>query len=176
MNPTTNPYTKQNIGAPRSRHGALGAWLPSRKLTSSAYIPNRWDREKIKNWGIYFVTIPSVFPGTFTIGPSDTLEFEAVMPPQFALESLMQSSNQPESVRLELYDTKRNQAIINPGGPELMIGNVGGNGQNRLFLKRLYFFEENTTVLATIANLSANQQSGQIVMVGYTPGSPGIVE
>ena len=176
MNPATNPYIAPNLGAPASRQGALGAWLNYRKLTSSAYIPNRWDREQIKHWSLYFVTLPAVFPGTFTIAPSETLEFPAVLPPQFALESLMVSSNQPEGVRLSLYDEKRNQAIVNPTGPELMLGNLGGNGKTRLFLKRLYFFELSTTLLASIANMSASQQSGQIVLVGYTPGSPGMVE
>jgi hypothetical protein len=176
MNPVTNPYTRENLGAPRSRMGAMGTYLSYRGLRSSAYIPNRFDRDKIKNWSLYFCTLPAVFPGVFTIAPNDTLEFESILPPQFALESLMISSNQPESVRLTLYDMNRNQAIINPGGPELMIPNLGGTGKFRLFLKSLYFFEPSTTLLASIANLSANQQSGQIILVGYTPGSPGMVE
>ncbi|MGA8224008.1 MAG: hypothetical protein WB780_20330 [Candidatus Acidiferrales bacterium] len=176
MNPATNPYTKPNLGAPPSRHGALGAWLNSHKLTSSAYEPTRFDREKIKNWQLYFATIPSVAPGLFSLAANDTLEFEALLPFEFAWESVLVYSNQPQSVRLTLYDAKRQQAFIDPGGPELNLPNLGGDGKRRLFLKELYFFDVGSSVLANITNLSGQTQSGQIVLVGYTPGSPGMVE
>jgi len=174
MDPQTNPWTRQSYGAPPGRHGSMGLWLSARKQITSAYVPDRWQRRGLLGWMSYWLSIPSVRPGIWQVGPEDTLEFEAVCPVNFAVAGIMQHCNQPEGALVELYDVENDQAFINPGGPALRLANLGGDAKHPFFLKRLHPMNAGNSILVDITNLSeTSTNTGQIVLFGYQPVFPG---
>jgi hypothetical protein len=84
-----------------------------------------------------------------------------------------QWSNQPEGAQLSLFDENSQQALVNPSGPDLLTPNFGGTGKRPYFFKKLLFLDPGDELLATITNLSANPQIGQIVVTGLQPILPG---
>lgn len=175
MNPATNPFTKQNYGAPPAEHGPMGLFLPQRKLISSCYLPSRWERAKIKGWSPYRLTIPSAFPGLWSLAGNDTQEFAGACPVYFVLTGFSQFHSQPEGATVELYDVNTEMALINPGGPALNIDLLGGDGKRPFWLKTFLFLDPGDVLLAQIANQSANAQQGQLVADGYQPQFAGVL-
>jgi len=173
MDPRTNLWTRQNCGAPPGRHGSLGLWMGARKLITSAFVPDRWQRRGVLGWRPYWLSIPSQRPGYWQVGPQDTLEFEAVCPVNLVVAGIMQFCNQPEGALVELYDVENDQALINPGGPSLRLANLGGDAKHPFFLKRLHPMNAGNSILVDIANLSTRTNTGQIVVYGFTPLFPG---
>lgn len=172
MNPSTNVWTRPSYGAPPSNHGRFGLWLSQRKLITSAYVPNRWQRLGIRGWRPYWMPIPSDQP-YFQLLAQQTLEYEAVCPVFFVMFGALAFCNQPEGALVELYDTENDQALINPNGPALRLANAGGDAKNPFFFKRPLPMDAGSAILADITNLSLNTNYGQIALYGYQPLFPG---
>ena len=175
MDPATNIWTRDNYGAPPAEQGPMGLFLPRRKLISSAWLPTRWERAKIKGWSPYRLTIPSAFPGMWQLDGGASQEFSAACPVYFALAGFSAYWSQPEAVTIELYDVNTETALINPAGPALDIRNFGGDGKHPFWLKEFMFLDPGDVLLATIANQSDNAQQGQIVADGYQPQFAGVL-
>lgn len=174
MNQRTNIWTRDNYGAPPARQGPLGLFLPYRKLISAAWLPTRWEREKIKGWRFYMMSIPTGFPGMFMLDPQATQQYTATTPVYFALCGFVAFANQPEGVTVELYDNDTQQPLIDPFGPPLNHNLLGGSGRRPFFMKEFFFMDPGDTLTATIANPSVNPQQGQIVAVGFEPMRLGV--
>jgi hypothetical protein len=175
MDPATNIWTRDNYGAPPAEQGPLGLFLPQRKLISSAWLPTRWERAKIKGWSPYRLTIPSAFPGMWNLDVGASAEFSAAVPVYFAIAGFSEYHSQPEAATVELYDVNTQMALINPGGPALDIRNFGGSGKHPFWLKEFLFLDPGDVLLAQIANQSDLAQQGQIVADGYQPQFAGVM-
>ena len=175
MNPATNIFTREGYGAPAGRHGSLGLWLNTRKLWTQPYVPNRWERMKIRGWRPYYLPIPSQFPGIWQLDGNDTQEFIGTAPVYFACVGIGVFSLQPEGANVKLYSDQAEQAFIYPNGPDLHIDNLGGTGKNPFFLKEPYFMDPGDSILCDLTNLSDNPNQGQIVLYGFSPRFPGLV-
>lgn len=176
MNLQSNPFTAMNAGAPPPRH-PMGLFLPRRKLISSIYLPDRWQRLKIKNWWPYSQTIPGEFPGIFTLTSQETNDFSAGVPTYFCLTGFSvflypypgANINQTPQITIELYHPETNQALINPNSPPMLVNLLGGNGKNPFFFKEFFFMDPGDTLLARLSNLGTLTQQGQIVANGFYP-------
>lgn len=175
MNPATNIWTRANYGAPPAEQGPLGLFLPQRKLISSAWLPTRWERAKIKGWAPFRLTIPAAFPGLWYLAGGATDEFSAPCPVYFALAGFSVYFSQPEGGTIEIYDVNTEMALINPAGPALNLNNLGGTGKNPFWLKEFLFLDPGDVLLAQIANNSDNAQQGQVVADGYQPMWAGVL-
>jgi hypothetical protein len=175
MDPATNIFTRDNFGAPPAAQGKLGLFLPTHKLISSAWLPTRWERAKIKGWSQYRLTIPSAFPGMFQLAAGDTEEYSAACPVYFALVGFSQYCNQPSGVTVEIYDVNTETALINPAGPALNLSNLGGTGKAPFWLKEFLFLDPGDVLQASIANGNTSPVQGQIVADGYQPQFAGIL-
>jgi len=173
MNPLTNVWTKNQVGQPPGNHGRMGLWLHTRKMISAAFVPDRWQRRQIKGWAPYMLAIPDGSQ-LFTVGAQQTVEVTASCPVNFAAVGFAIKSFGP--CVIELYDVNSDQALINASGPAIQISNLGGNGKFPFFLKRMYCMDLGNTLIATITDLSGSQNSGQIVLYGYEPLFPGVIE
>ena len=172
FNPLNNPYMKENYGVPLAKYPI---WLATRGMQTSAFVPSRRERALLREWVPYWLPIPSSGNGRWSLSPNDTLEFQAVCPVLFAVTAILVSSQQPEGALVNsLYDDKREQSLINPSGPALNLFNLGGTGPKAFYLKRIYFIEPGTSLLADLTNLSDLANSGQIVLQGFQPPTPGM--
>ena len=175
MDPATNIWTRDNYGAPPAEQGSLGLFLPKRKLISSAWLPTRWERAKIKGWTPYRLTIPSAFPGLWYLDGDETAEFSGACPVYFALAGFSAYGSQPEGTSIDLYDVNTETALINPAGPALALQNFGGDGKHPFWLKEFLFLDPGDVLLAQISNQSAIAQQGQLVADGYQPQFAGVL-
>ena len=175
MNPATNIWTRENYGAPPAAQGPQGLYLPRRGLISAAWLPSRWERAKIRGWSPYRLTIPSAFPGMWSLDPGESQEFSGACPVYFALAGFSQFHSQPEGGTIELYDVNTETALINPFGPALSLDNLGGDGRHPFWLKRFLFLDPGDVLQAVIASASVNPQQGQIVCDGYQPQFAGVL-
>lgn len=176
--PLSNPWTRENIGAPAAPQGGLGLFLPQRKLITPSWIPNRWERFKIRGWAPYHLTIPSeqipgYNPGLWALTGFDVQQFAAQCPVFYAIGGFLTWSNQREGATISIYDVNAQQALTNPSGPDLLTANMGGTGKHPFFLKKFLFLDPGDEILATISNLSPNPQIGQVAMIGFQPLFPG---
>jgi len=175
MDPATNLWTRENYGAPPAAQGRMGLFLPQRKLISSAWLPTRWERAKIKGWSPYRLTIPSAFQGMWQLTPGQSEEFSGACPVYFALAGFSQYHSQPEGGTVEIYDVNTEMALINPAGPALSLDLLGGDGKHPFWLKEFLFLDPGDVLLATISSASVNNQQGQIVADGYQPQFAGVL-
>ncbi len=173
QDPATNPFTRENWGAPPAAQGGMGLYLPQRGVTTALYIPSRWERFKILGWAPFDLAIPSTNNGLWQLVGNDAQQFSSPTPVYFCAVGFKQWSNQPEGAQLSLFDENSQQALINPSGPDLLTANFGGTGKRPYFFKKLLFLDPGDELLATITNLSANPQIGQIVVTGLQPILPG---
>jgi hypothetical protein len=176
MDPATNPFTRQNYGAPPAAQGWLGLFLPGRKQLSGIYLPSRWERAKIRGWAPYRLTIPSIGNGLWQLDAQDTQQFSATCPVYFCLTGFSTWSSQAAGAQITLYDVNAAQWLIHPGGPDLLTSLLGGSGKRPFWLKEFLFLDPGDTLLADITNLSATPQIGQVVADGYMPLFPGVFE
>lgn len=173
MNPATNPWTKNQIGQPPGNHGKMGLWLSARKMLTSQFVPDRWQRRQIRGWAPYSMAIPDGGQ-LWTVAGQGTVEVTGTCPVNFAVVGFAVESFAP--CVLELYDVNSDQALINASGPALQMPNLGGTGKYPFFLKRIFCMDVGNTLIATITDLSGAQNSGQIVLLGYEPLFPGVIE
>ena len=171
--PANNPFTRGNYGAPPSEHGKLGLYLPQRGLITQPYLPSRWERFKLRGWSPFHLAIPSPFAGNATglwqLDAEDTEQFSAQCPIYFCAAGFVQWSNQPEGAQIQIFDVNSQQPLISPGGPDLLLANLGGTGKRPFFFKKLLFLDPGDELLATISNLSPNPQIGQVAIIGFQP-------
>jgi hypothetical protein len=152
----------------------MGLFLPYRKLISAAYLPTRWERDKIKDWVIYCLTVPDAFPGMITLAGQATQQVTATVPVYFALCGFVTFASQPEGWTAELFHNDTQQALINPFGPPLNQNLLGGSGRRPFFLKEFFFMDPGDTLTATVANQSENPQLCQLVGIGFQPLQLGV--
>jgi hypothetical protein len=172
QHPALNPILRENWGAPRATNskGLFEVWLPWRKLLTPNYLPSRWERLKIKGWVQNLMPIPSDPPGMFFLEGNDSQEYAGQTVSYFALAGFLAVSNQPEGISLSsLYDMDQEQSLISTSGPALWMSNLAGDAKHPFWLKKLHFMDPGDTILATLTNLSANVQQGQLVAVGFAP-------
>ena len=177
-NPMSNPWTRESYGAPPAAQGGLGLFLPQRKLITPAWIPNRWERFKIRGWVPYMLAIPSEqIPGfnhgLWALEPYDVQQFAAPCPVYFAVGGFVSWNNQPEGATIAIYDVNAQQSLTNPSGPDPFVSNIGGTGKHPFFLKKFQFMDPGNEIIATITNNSPNNQLGQFAAIGFQPLFPG---
>ena len=173
MNPLKNPFTKNQVGHPAGLHGKLGLFLPTRKLISALYVPDRWARLGLRGWSPYLLAIPDSSP-TWTVDGQATIEVTASTPVKFAAVGV--GVHSLAAVVIELYDAGSQQSIINSSGPNLLLDNLGGTAKFPFFFKKPYTMDAGNTLILTVTNLSLTQNQGQVVLWGYEPLFPGITQ
>ena len=173
MNPYTNVWTKNQMNQPPGNHGRMGLWMTTRKMLTAPFVPDRWQRRQIKGWAPYSMAIPDGGQ-LWTVAGQATVEVTGTCPVNFAVVGIAVESF--GACVLELYDVNSDQAIINASGPALQMPNLGGTGKYPFFFKKLYCMDVGNTLIATITDLSGSQNSGQIVLLGYEPLFPGVID
>jgi hypothetical protein len=160
-----NPFT-QPPDAPPGRN-RLGIWLTYRKLMTIPYVPSRADRARL--WGSRFYQAVI----QWELDAQQTDSFFTVTPGYFGVFGFVGSSQQPEGVQVSLFDPYRNRQLTES---PMVFDNFAGSAKHpfiypsaggRLHNKGgIYIFQPNTQILAKIANLSMQANSGQIVALG----------
>ena len=160
-----NPFS-QSPHAPPAKH-RLGFWLGYRKLMAKAFVPSRGDRRRLAGSRPYQAVI------VWSLNAEQTDSFFTVTPGYFGVWGLVGSSQQPEGVEVTIFDPARNRYLTdNP----LQLDNLAGTAQHPYFFRSssgslankggIYIFEPNTQILAKVANLSGQANSGSIVLCG----------
>jgi hypothetical protein len=160
-----NPFTQPNDSPMPSN--ALGLWLGYRKLITRGYVPDARERIRLANTRPYQAVID------WELGPEQTDSFFTTTPGYFAVWGIVGNTVQPEGVEATIFDPERNRPMTdNP----IVINNLVGTAQHPFFFRSsrgalrdrggLYVFEPNTQILAKVANLSLQSNSGQIVLCG----------
>lgn len=171
--PATNPFTRENFGAPPSEHGALGLFLPQRGMLSAQYLPSRWERFKLRGWSPFHMAIPSpvgsINNGLWQLNANDTQQFSGVCPVYYCIAGFVGFSFEPEGAQVQVFDVNSQQPLVSPGGPDLLLSNLAGTGKRPFLLKKLLFLDPGDELLATITNLSPYANVGQLAAVGFQP-------
>ena len=160
-----SPFT-QPIFAPPPKH-RLGLWLSYRKLITKPFVPSRADRARLAGSRFYQAVI------NWSLDPEQTDSFFTVTPGYFGVWGFVGSSVQPEGVQVSLFDPERNRQLTES---PLIFDNFAGSAKYPFIFPSaggglsgkggIYIFEPNTQILAKIANLSKQPNSGQIVANG----------
>lgn len=151
-----NRFTIQNFGAPAPRH-RLGLWLSYRKLISSAFVPNRWLREKLHGG------TPKWLAMAYSLAAQQTGQVQDVAPGNFVVLAIMATSAQPEGIQVLLYDPRRKRQLT---AYPLAFPRLAGDSKHPFVLKRPYPLAPKTPFLAAITNLSTLANNGYIVVYG----------
>jgi hypothetical protein len=160
-----NPFM-QPANGPMPRN-TLGLWLGYRKLITRPYVPSVGERQRLAGTRPFQAVIQ------YDLDPQASDSFFTVAPTFFAAWGLVGWSVQPEGVQVNLLDPPRNRQLSdNP----IVINNLVGTAKHPFFFRSsigslkdrggLYFFEPGTQILAKIANLSKQPNSGAIVLCG----------
>ncbi len=159
-------WNGDRIPGVRSRH-ALGIWLPSRKLASSAFVPGMRSRQQLRGARPYWYVFD------FALGANGTLETRNTCPSDFHLLAVMVSNtvdNQgapaPPTLpgcRLQVFDSKRKKRLSVIGNNDL---NFGGSARNPFMLRRPYKFHAGATILMRAQNLKTVANTVQVVLYG----------
>jgi hypothetical protein len=158
----SNHFVRENLGAPPPKY-RLGLWLNYRKLASAAYVPNRFERAKLRNG------IPCSIVIDWVLASEQTLEFRGISPGFFWIDRILTSSLLPEGARAMLYDPQRKRAFTDQ---PISLSNLGGDAKEPFFLKQLYPLNPNSPILARVTNLAKSINRGQIVLPGNTVSGP----
>lgn len=115
-----NPFARQNLGAPPPRH-PLGLWLNYRKLTSSAYVPSRRERAKLRGGEFYGVAI------NWALANSSADYFTAIVPAAFIATMIVADGTQghvgPQYLT-SLYDTEQGVSFSDQPVDQNVIGAI----------------------------------------------------
>ena len=106
LNVRINPWIAPNLGAPPPQH-PRGAWLNYRKLASSGYVPNRFQRAKLLGSQPYAIVIP------WALDSQQTLEFQGVAPGYFAMLEAVGDSLEAEGYDLHFHWSGRHKLGLN---------------------------------------------------------------
>ena len=156
LNVRINPWIAPNLGAPPPQH-PRGAWLNYRKLASSGYVPNRFQRAKLLGSQPYAIVIP------WALDSQQTLEFQGVAPGYFAMLEAVGDSLEAEGYQALLYDPNRKRQLTDR---PLDFSNLVGDAREPFIFRTTYTLEPKTPILARITNLATAPNQGQLVIHG----------
>lgn len=153
-----------------SRRHAMGAYLPSAKLASKAFMPSLRDRQKLRGRRPYWFVFGGP-TGDAVVGGNQWTELRQICQSDFIAIAIMFSAKTSSAAspggRLQLLDLS-----TMPGkGKKLSIAQVnnvnsGGSAQHPFILRKPYRFHAGRTIVAKIQNLQATSNNFQVVIYG----------
>jgi hypothetical protein len=156
---------------------ALGLWLPSRKLASSAWVPGQKFRMGLVGRQPYFFYLGFPNPNFAAMAPQSNADDNVTSINDFIVLAILASAvdsagavNQDFSAQIfessNQLDSLWTQAQANAGS-------LGGSGQNPFVLRRPHYVRAGTQLICRINNFHAvNSNNPQITLFGVL-GAPG---
>ncbi len=156
---------------------ALGLWLPSRKLGSSAWVPGQKFRMGLVGRQPYFFNLGFPNPNFAAMAPQSNADDNVTSINDFIVLAILASAvdsagavNQDFSAQIfessNQLDSLWTQAQANARS-------LGGSGQNPFVLRRPHYVRAGTQLICRINNFHAvNSNNPQITLFGVL-GAPG---